>query len=148
MIANSLAAVPLWLSFKSNRNFPKKVQIILKGHFSLSLKMKTPQSAASSSPGMRQTHSQESLPPQTKEAAGSQRALTCSASPRHTLQGISANWHVAYHITHMHTHMHTHTHILSGLTPLKTSPCSMQPVRFRCGQNHKLRRKERGQPPI
>lgn len=62
-------------SFQKKACFLKKAQIILKGHFSLSLKIITLLSPASSSPETGETHSQESHRAQTKEPAGSQREL-------------------------------------------------------------------------
>lgn len=77
---------------KENWSFPKKAEIILKDHFSLSLKMKTQQSAASSSPGMGETHSQESFYPQIKEAVRSQSALCACGFPGHGLQACLQVW--------------------------------------------------------
>lgn len=119
-----------WLSFlcglvsKENQSFLKKAQIILKVHFSLSFKMKTLRSAASSSLQMGQTHSQQSLPSQRKAAEGNHRERKLSDMLRFP-QACSTRNHSKLHMAH-------HRHSLSGLTALKTSPCSMQPVGLHC----------------
>lgn len=102
-----------WLSLscglvsKENWSFPKKARIILKDHFSLSLKMQPWQSAATRSPGTGETHSQESLHPQVKEGV---RVLVHVASPGTVYKESqqTGTWHSAG----MNTHTHTEVNLL------------------------------------
>lgn len=95
-----------WLSLfcglvsKENWSFLKKARLVLKDHVSLSLKMKTRQSAASLSPGTGETHSQESLHPKWRRE--SERVLVQVASPGTVYKESqqSGTWHMAGMNTH------------------------------------------------
>lgn len=105
---------------KENWSFPKKAQIILKGHFSLSLKMKTRQSAAGSSRDGRNTQSRKPSSPNEGGCRESERAPVHASSPGTVYKESqqTSTWHTAGMDTHAHTHTqawtHTQEHILSG----------------------------------